>query len=111
MTPQDADPREITGIRDASRRDQASKANWHVAPIGEPPMTEFEIRDGRRIEECKTVDLGQDISDILFLSVDSPNAIHSAQPSRCVLADLDEPARRTQSVLMSRLLSQHDLEA
>jgi hypothetical protein len=80
MTPEDTDPREIAGVEDAGRRDQTSKANWYITPVGEPPMTQVEIRDGRRVEERKTVDLSQNVGDILIVTINRTNPVHLQNP-------------------------------
>ncbi len=53
-------------------------------------MPLFEVWDGCRVEECKTVDFGQDVSDVFILTVNGSNPIHSEKSPGYIIG-MDKP--------------------
>jgi hypothetical protein len=72
---QDADPAEISGVADMRRGNNAGKRDRRCLSKSEPPVPPVERRNGGAIKESQTMQLGEDVGDLIAAPVYLVNTI------------------------------------
>jgi hypothetical protein len=110
MVWQDADATEITRVSDMCRRGQTGKSDRHtIVAKGQPPVTgRHQIRHGSIFKEGQSMEIPQQVRDVVVESINLANPVHRQSLSRktksvdATSTSLDEAGSKNRNLYLNK---------